>query len=209
MPSEATSFIAASSCRFVSASVAAGMCFSTSSWAVSTSTPVGWPEASFTIWPPCGSGVAAVMPATFSAARVHPARVAVDAAHDRRTIADDGIELARSREAALLPQHLVPAAADDPARVRIRGHVFADATQCVVDARRVAQVGLQLQLAEAEHVAVRVGEAGQHVLAAAVDDGGAGSLCVVSHRRRSAGLDAPVLDDDAVELLQALSAAPA
>ena len=57
-----------------------GMCFSTSSSAVSTSTPVGWPEASRTIWPPCGSGVAAVMPATFSAALFTQTRMAVDAA---------------------------------------------------------------------------------------------------------------------------------
>ena len=42
--------------------------------------------------------------------------------------------------------------------------------QRIVDARRVAQVCLQLLLAETEHVTVRIGEAGQHVLAAAVDD---------------------------------------
>ena len=42
--------------------------------------------------------------------------------------------------------------------------------QRVVDAGRAAQVCLQLLFAETEHVTVRVGEAGQHVLAAAVDD---------------------------------------
>ena len=125
--------------------------------------------------------------------------MAVDARHDRGTIRDDGVELARSREATLFPQHLVPAAADDPARVRIRRDVLADSRRRIVDARRVAQVDLDLLLAEAGHVAVRIREAGQHVLAAAVDDRRAsarsGLILVAGEQTR----DAPVLDDEGRE----------
>ena len=130
--------------------------------------------------------------------------MAVDARHDRGTIRDDGIELARSREATLFPQHLVPAATDDPARVRIRRDVLADSRRRIVDARRVAQVDLDLLLAETGHVAVRIGKAGQHVLAAAVDDRRAsarGLILVASEQTR----DAPVLDDEAGERLHAVA----
>ena len=76
---------------------------------------------------PCGSGVDAVMPASFSAAlftqMAWPSTRVMTAGRSR----DDRIELARSRKATLLPQHLVPATADDPARVRIRRDVLADA----------------------------------------------------------------------------------
>ena len=130
------------------------------------------------------------MPATFSAAlftqMAWPSTRVMTAGRSRH----DRIELARGREATFLPQHLVPAAADDPARVRdsLR-HVLADARQRVVDARRVAQVCLQLQLAETEHVAVRIDEAGQHVLAAAVDDRAPAFACAY-RRVTAAALDA-------------------
>src|SRR5687768_15632909 len=129
--------------------------------------------------------------------------MAVDARHDRGTIRDDGVELARSREATLFPQHLVPAATDDPARARIRRDVLADSCRRIVDTRRVAQVDLDFLLAESGHVAMRIREAGKHVLAAAVDDRRAsvrGRSLVADEQTR----DAPILDDETGERLQAV-----
>ncbi len=80
--------------------------------------------------------------------------------------------------------------------------MLADAAERVVDARRVAQVYLQLHLTKAEHVAVRVGQAGQEILAAAVDERRAlleGDVGEVSDL-----LDPAVLDDERAELLQAV-----
>ena len=66
MPAATALWIAARNLRSRTAALAAGMFASTSSCALSTSTPVGSPLASRMILPPGGSCVAFVMPADFN-----------------------------------------------------------------------------------------------------------------------------------------------
>ena len=119
MPSDAASFIAASSCRFTSASVACRNVLLDQRlppYRPARRSP-GRKHRARSVRP-AGRQSTAVMPATFSAALFTQMAWPSTRDHDRGTIGHDRIELARSRETTLLPQHLVPAAADDPARIR-------------------------------------------------------------------------------------------
>ena len=78
---------------------ARGMCRETSSCAPSLSAPVGSPVAgSRTMTPSRGSGVSRSMPASRRAALLTQAGVAVVAAHERRPVRHDRVELLRGSE---------------------------------------------------------------------------------------------------------------
>ncbi len=102
-------------------------------------------------------------------AAVGPAGVAVDAFEPHRPVADDGVEFGGGGEAAQLPVFLVPAAPAQPWVPRIGACVLADRLQCAGQRGAVEQVELRQLLAQAEHVAVGVDQAGQQRAATHVD----------------------------------------
>jgi hypothetical protein len=102
-------------------------------------------------------------------AGVGPAGVAVDALEPGRAIGDDAVEFLRGREAAQLPVLLVPAAPAHPRAARVRARVGLDPLQGLRQRGGAGQVELGQHLAQAEHVAVGVDQAGQHGAAMHVD----------------------------------------
>ena len=134
-----------------------------SAFALSTNRP-------FSIRPPGGAGVVGGDAGRLHRRAVRDQRVAVDALEHDRPVADHGVEIGGGREALVRPQFLVPAAADDPARVRMRGRISRQPLLEIGERAGADEVELKCGKTEPQHMPVRVDQAGQQCLAAAVDD---------------------------------------
>ena len=100
---------------------------------------------------------------------VCPTGVAVNAPQPYRAVRYDRIYVGCRREFPDRPEHLVPAAALDPAGAGIRPGVQSNPLDRVFDARRPGEVQLYSQESLIGHMCVRVNQSGQYEPAATVD----------------------------------------
>jgi len=73
----------------------------------------------------------------------------VDSLEHDGTIGDDCVEIGGGREALVGPKFLVPSAADDPARIRMRGGVSTEPMFQIVERAGADEVELESTEAEA------------------------------------------------------------
>ena len=96
-------------------------------------------------------------------------RVPIDAFQHNRAVRNDCVEVGGSGEALDRPQLLVPAAADDPPRLGVRGAVGAQPLLQVGERARAGEIELQRGKAELGDMPVRVDQPGQQRLAVRID----------------------------------------
>ena len=182
--------------RSMSAAVAAGTARSSSASAVSRRTPVGCPEASRTMRPPGGSGVARGDAGRGEGAGVGEGGVAVHPAQQDGVVRDRGGKRVVRRKALVGPEVLVPTAAQHPGARRERGGGPPHSRHDLVEAGRVVEVHLFEGRAVPDEVAVALGHAGEHVRAGEVDDLGGGASPRRGVRGRHERQNAAVGDGD-------------
>ena len=121
--------------------------------------------------------------------------MSVDTREDDGAVAHDGVKIGRCRELSIRPENLVPSTTHDPAIRRIALRILAYALERRRERGTATKIDLQTLLAEAEHVSVRIDQAGEEWLAVAVDYGRAGGGGGVAIE----AADAPIDDDHPFE----------